>query len=58
MPEEGRIAIRSVGCALPPERWDSAAVEQRIREENPDLNVASGLLAQLSGVRERRYAAA
>ena len=58
MPEGGQIAIRGVGCALPPERWDSAAVERRIREENPGLNVASGLLAQLSGVRERRYAAA
>lgn len=50
------IAIRGVGHALPAQRWDSAAIERRIRETNPGLKLTPGLLAQLSGIRERRYA--
>lgn len=57
MPNGELIAMRGVGHALPPDRWDSAAIERRIRETNPGLELATGLLAHLSGIRERRYAA-
>jgi 3-oxoacyl-[acyl-carrier-protein] synthase III len=50
------VAIRGVGHVLPDRRWDSGAIERRIRETNPGLTFTPGLLAQLSGIRERRYA--
>ncbi len=52
----GLVAIRGAGYALPPERWSSAAVERRVRAENPGLRFAPGVLTLVSGVRERRYA--
>lgn len=52
-----RAAIRAIAAALPPTRVTSAAVESRIRAHSPSRLVPDGIVALVSGVQERRYAA-
>lgn len=52
----GAATIRGVAAAFPPRRVDGGEVERMIRSHSPGVRLPAGVVALVSGVRERRYA--
>lgn len=50
------VMMRGVAAAFPPRRVDGAEVERMIRSHSPGVRLPDGVIATVSGVRERRYA--
>ncbi len=52
----GAAVVRGVAAAFPSRRVDGAEVERIIRSHSPGVRLPDGVIALVSGVKERRYA--
>lgn len=51
----GEVCIESIGYVLPPERWTSDAIEEKLAPLYQRLNLPSGRLELMTGISERRF---